>query len=108
MRFLKRNLTACALEFRSRVYCGDANKIVNVLHKEGSRFQLVFLDPPYRQTNMLSDLLRQLVDLSLLAETALMIAEHAHTFVPPAILGKGISLTKQRRIGDTALSFYCA
>ena len=106
VRFLKRNLTACALESRSRVYCGDANKIITVLHKEGWRFQIVFLDPPYRQTNMLSDLLRRVVELALLAETALLIAEHAHAFTPPATLSAGISLTKQRRVGDTMLSFY--
>lgn len=106
LRVLQRNLAACAVEARSRVYCGDANKILTVLRKEGWRFQFVYLDPPYRQTNMLRDLLRRLADSSLLADTATMIAEHAHTFIPPATLNAEISLTKQRRIGDTMLSFY--
>jgi 16S rRNA (guanine(966)-N(2))-methyltransferase RsmD len=106
VRALKRNLAACALESRSQVYRGDANKIVDLLQKKNWCFNVVFLDPPYRQTNMLSDMLRRVVDMALLAETGFIVAEHAHTFIPPSILGESFSLTKQRQIGDTALSFY--
>lgn len=106
IRILKRNLAACALESRSRVYCGDANKILNILQKENWCFTLVFLDPPYRQTNMLTDILQRLVSMTLVAETSLIVAEHAHTFAPPPALAKGFFLTKHRQIGNTTLSFY--
>ena len=106
VRVLKRNLAACAVESRSRVYCGDANKIVNVLQRENWCFDIVFFDPPYRQTNMLIDLLQRLASMSIVSKTSLLVAEHTHAFVPPPALSEGFFLTKQRQIGDTALSFY--
>lgn len=107
VRFLKRNLSACALKTESIVYCGDANKILRVLHKNLRRFDIIFLDPPYRQTKMLCDIIQHIINLALVAETGLIVVEHAHSFVPPSNPGGRFSLTKLRRIGDTALSFYC-
>jgi 16S rRNA (guanine(966)-N(2))-methyltransferase RsmD len=103
---LKRNLAACAIESESVIYCGDANKILRVLRRDGWQFQVLFLDPPYRQTRMLCDLLSRLTETTCVAETGLMIAEHRHAFSPPSHPGGSFSLTKQRRIGNTALSFY--
>jgi 16S rRNA (guanine966-N2)-methyltransferase len=108
MRVLRRNLAACGIESACRVYCGDANKIVSVLHKEQWCFDLIFLDPPYRQTNLLTDMLRQIIELALLAEGGLVIAEHTPTFAPPSGCGKRLTLMKQRRVSDTMLSFYSA
>jgi 16S rRNA (guanine966-N2)-methyltransferase len=106
VQILKRNLAACGIEAESVVYCGDANNIIRVLRKERWQFQVIFLDPPYRQTRMLCDLFSQLIKMALIEETGLIIAEHSHTFPPPSHPDASFSLTKQRRIGDTALSFY--
>jgi len=106
VRVLKRNLTVCAVESGCQVYCADANRILKVLQKEGRCFDIVFLDPPYRQTNMLKDMLQRLTSMSLVSEAGLIVAEHAHTFVPPSVLEGGFFLTKHRQIGDTTLSFY--
>jgi 16S rRNA (guanine(966)-N(2))-methyltransferase RsmD len=106
VQILKRNLAACAIESKSVVYCGDANKIIRVLRKECWQFQVLFLDPPYRQTRMLRDLLSQLTEMACVAKTGLIITEHIHTFEPPSHPGGSFSLTKQRRIGNTTLSFY--
>ena len=109
---LKRNLSVCDLESesgssqRSIVYHGDANKIITRLHKNHWCFDLAFLDPPYRQTNLLCDILCKVLDLSLIKQNGLIVIEHATAFTPPAEPGHSFSLTKQRRIGDTTLSFY--
>ena len=59
VRVLKRNLATCALESQSRVYCGDANRIMSVLQKENWQFDIVFLDPPF-QSNVLAEVCRLL------------------------------------------------
>lgn len=100
------NLLACKIQEHSTVYRGDANKALIHFHTQHMQFDLAFLDPPYRQTRMLTDLLDRLVEFSLMAESGLMVVEHAHTFTPPEEPGRGFSLTKSRRIGDTILSFY--
>ena len=106
VRVLKRNLTACHVESKSLVYCGDANKLLFKLQKAAWKFDVIFLDPPYRQTNMLRDILKKIVDMALLTETGLIVAEHAHTFSPQTDVRGRLALTQHRRIGDTTLSFY--
>jgi 16S rRNA (guanine(966)-N(2))-methyltransferase RsmD len=106
VRVLRRNLAACAVESRSIVYCRDANKILRVLQKAAWRFDVIFLDPPYHQTNMLRDILEKIADLSIVSETGMIVAEHAHTFTPQSNVGGKLVLTRNHRIGDTRLSFY--
>ena len=106
IRALRRNLAACSIETRDQVYCGDANKALSILQKAEWRFDLIYVDPPYRQTNMLRDILEKIVDLALLADTGRLIAEHSHTFAPRSTIGKNLTLEQRRRIGDTTLSFY--
>lgn len=106
VRVLRRNLTACHQESQSLVYCGDVNKILLKLQKTARQFDLVYLDPPYRQTNMLQDILAKLIESDLVVETGMIIVEHAHTFTMPATPGKAWKLVHRRDIGDTALSFY--
>jgi 16S rRNA (guanine966-N2)-methyltransferase len=109
VRVLRRNLDACSLTSDAAiVYHGDANKIVPLLHKDGWRFQFVYLDPPYRQTNLLCDMLQRLLDLSLVVDDGVIVVEHAHTFPLPEHPNPRFSLTKHRRVGDTMLSFYTA
>jgi 16S rRNA (guanine(966)-N(2))-methyltransferase RsmD len=107
-QILRRNIAACALQTQSLVYRGDANKILRLLRKETRTFDIIFLDPPYRQTNMLHDILENIVDYALLCETGLVVVEHGSTFVPSANIREQLFLTKNRRIGDTTLSFYRA
>ena len=105
VRVLRRNLALCDLESHSEVYCGDANKILLKFHKLGRKFDVIYLDPPYRQTNMLQDMLEQLLSYALIHETGLIIAEHAHTFAPRDITDAW-TLSDRRCLGDTTLSFY--
>jgi 16S rRNA (guanine(966)-N(2))-methyltransferase RsmD len=106
IRVLQRNLAACGVESASRVYRGDANKILRVLQKEGWQFDLIFLDPPYRQTSLLEAVLRQLAERALVARTGIVVAEHSRAFSPLLPPGPGLTRTAQRRVGDTTLSFY--
>ena len=107
-RILRQNIAACALQTQSLVYCGDANKILRLFRKETRKFDIIFLDPPYRQTNMLHDVLKNIADYALLVKTGLLVVEHGSTFTPPANIGGELFLTKNRQIGDTILSFYCS
>lgn len=105
VRVLRRNLALCGLESQSEIYCGDANKILLKFHKLGRKFDIIYLDPPYRQTNMLQDMFEQLFDYALIHETGLIIAEHAHTFTPRDMQAPW-TLSDRRCLGDTTLSFY--
>ena len=103
---LKRNLTHCGVEERSDAYCGDANKLLRMLQRQYGPFDLIFLDPPYRHTKMLREVIAQIIKRKLLAENGLLIAEHGQAYKPPAEVESSLFLEKTRRFGDTCISFY--
>lgn len=108
LQALTRNLAACRLDAQVEVYGSDANKILRLLQKRAWRFEVIFLDPPYRQTNMLHDVLNAILELELLADAGVVVVEHAQTFLPPAAVQGKLFRARSRRVGDTVLSFYGA
>lgn len=106
VQMLYRNLKTCGITDEAVVYHSDANKILPLLAKDHWQFQFMYLDPPYRQTRMLCDVLQRVIGLGLVAENGVIVVEHAYPFSPPSHLHESFSLTKQRQIGDTMLSFY--
>ena len=103
---LQRNLAHCGVEEKSDAYCGDANKLLRMLQRKYGQFDIIFLDPPYRHTKMLRDVLSHIVKRKILVENGLLIAEHSQTFTPPADVENSLFLEKTRRFGDTCISFY--
>jgi 16S rRNA (guanine966-N2)-methyltransferase len=73
---LTRNIQACRLADRTRVLNGDAAGSLNGLAGGDRKFDLVFMDPPYR-TGMIAPALRHLADSRCLADKARIVVEHA-------------------------------
>ncbi len=107
-RILTRNLDVCGVQEKSLVYHGDANKLLHVFNTHEMLFDIIFLDPPYRQTRMLEDMLQRLVEYGLLDEQGLIVVEHAAGFTPRPRALRQLNRTKVHRAGDTGLSFYQA
>lgn len=75
------------------------------LEKQGARFDLVFLDPPYEEIREYHHTLRQLARGPLLLPTTLVIAEHSrHVQLEENYLS--LFRTRLIRHGDAQLSFY--
>jgi 16S rRNA (guanine966-N2)-methyltransferase len=74
----------------------------------GGPFDLVVLDPPYDQTALLESLLAALGGPAaerLLVPGATVVAKHFWRAAPPARIGL-LRSTRERRFGETALTFY--
>ena len=70
---------------------------------EERRFDLVFLDPPYRMP-VLEECCAALADLGLLEADALLVLEHRLDAVPSP--DGRFALWKDRAYGDTAIHFF--
>lgn len=71
--------------------------------QQGKRFDLVFLDPPYRMTE-LGEMCQQMLEMGLLLPQAMMVLEHrtgVELHMPAAF-----SLEKERTYGETQIHFY--
>jgi 16S rRNA (guanine966-N2)-methyltransferase len=71
-------------------------------------FDVILLDPPYAQPDLLVGALRRLGDAAapqVLAPGGIVVAKHFWRSGPPAVVGL-IASERERRFGETALTFY--
>jgi len=66
-------------------------------------FDLLFLDPPYAETGLLSATLERLVVSPLLVDGSLIVVEHA-TRTPPTV-PPGLQVDETHPVGETAFTF---
>ncbi|UCB51800.1 MAG: 16S rRNA (guanine(966)-N(2))-methyltransferase RsmD [Candidatus Zixiibacteriota bacterium] len=97
---LKKNLHDLDLEGRSTILRWDGLKALGKLQE---RFHLIFADPPY-----LKGLVQKIVDSvaqsEVLQENGLLVLEH-HKKEKLSFPQESLSVLKQKRFGDTVISF---
>lgn len=98
---LKENLHALDLEGKSNILRLDGLKALGQLKQ---RFDLIFADPPY-----LKGLVQRIVDSvarsEVLQKDGILILEH-HKKENPSLPQENLSVFKQKRFGDTVISFF--
>lgn len=104
IKTIKDNVAMTKQAQRFEIYKQDAQKALNLLADRKYQFNLVFLDPPYAQQKIESDLVR-MSELKLLSDRALIIAEtdqnaHLAEQVP------GFEFVKRQDYGITVLTIY--
>ena len=101
-KLLSQNIRELGFEERSRVLLRDARRALPQLGEEGARFDLIFLDPPYRGP-LLDWALEYLDNSPLLAPCGLIVAEHPADAT--LCIGHGFHVVSTKRYGTTVLSF---
>ena len=102
---LHRNLREFDLTNRARVIVANVAVALQRLSEEASsRFNWVFVDPPYASDEV-SHVLALLSGGQILADGAVVIVEHDRHNLPPEQVGV-IDMVDRRFYGDTGLSFY--
>ena len=101
---IKKNLELTKLAARASVLTQDAERAINQLSKQGVRFDLIFLDPPYRISVSFLDAILSKLASDLLRDDGLLVLEHSSKSRPVEVAGLRISST--RTYGDAAITFY--
>ncbi|MFD2116875.1 16S rRNA (guanine(966)-N(2))-methyltransferase RsmD [Paenibacillus yanchengensis] len=101
---IKHNLQVTGMEAIAEVYRNDALRAVKVLARRNLKLQLVFLDPPYRMTNMM-----EYIDLflqhNMLEADAYIVVEHDAKVTYPDSYDS-IHVKKVANYGDTTVTIY--
>ena len=98
---IRRNIEKLRYAECTQVLRADWKQAVAQL--KGRQFDLIFLDPPYRMTE-LDEMCAVLADAGLIASGAMLVLEHrTGSFTE---LDERFSLYKQREYGDTEIHFY--
>jgi 16S rRNA (guanine(966)-N(2))-methyltransferase RsmD len=102
---IRQNLDSLAIEdYQYDIYRGNAFAVLPRLEKEGSVFDLVFLDPPYYK-EMAKKCLICLDCYDILSPNALIVAEHFRKDSLEAEF-EVIGLEKERAYGDTVITIF--
>jgi 16S rRNA (guanine966-N2)-methyltransferase len=112
LKLIQRNLELCGCEAsRGRILKWDIRSNLDCLRSLGWQFDLVFLDPPYRQ-GLIRPALHHLIECQSLATNARIVVEHARQEIVyvasagDAISRAGLSLYDRRSYGKTLVSFF--
>ncbi len=102
---LRGNLKALGLKSRSWVISLAVKRGIMILGEKGEVFDLIFMDPPYGKA-LVRETLEEIARGGILASAGIIVAEHSSKdeIIPPPAL----ELFRQRRYGDTAVSFFHA
>ena len=106
LRTISANLKKCKTDERIQVIRCDAFQAITRLEKQQVQFDMVYIDPPF-ELNLHDTCLESLVESPILKETTLAIVEHHHKTTLKKNYGKMV-LSRERRLGDTRLSFFGA
>lgn len=101
---IRQNVKTAGAESAAEIYKNDAERALKALAKRDLKFSLVFLDPPYRMTNM-DEVMLELAEKGMLAEDALIVIEHdaSHRYQENLV---GFEQIKSAKYGDTAVTIY--
>ena len=104
-RMIRENLQAFDIDKGFRILELDIGKAFDVCTREGIRFDVAFLDPPYDRDDIYQTALERFGHSALLASGGLLVFEHSKRNELPEHAGK---LRRYRTLaqGDSTLSFY--
>lgn len=101
---INENLKKCHLENEAEVFRIDATRAVKALEKREVKVDLLFLDPPYQQTEFYN-LAEIMVEKGLLSSHAIIMCEHEKTVDLPKKIHT-FSLSRRESYGNTIISIY--
>ena len=100
---IRKNIAKMRMDEQATILPMDWTQALLKCKQLGKTFDLVFLDPPYRMTE-LGEMCGNMVELGLLNTDAMMVLEH-RTGVE-LVMPDGFVLEKERTYGETQIHFY--
>lgn len=102
---VEKNLALTGLTANGRTVAMDARQALALLARQGTRFDLVFCDPPYRDLELRDQVLVSLGSGELLTADAIVIMEGSARDLVPETVGL-LHRDDSRIYGDTAITFF--
>ncbi len=98
---INENIAKTGFSSRARLICADAAKTIATLASENVQADLLFMDPPYNFSDLVT-LVDSVLKQNIVADSGLVIAEHAFSNRQWA---EQFSSIRQKKYGDTCLTF---
>jgi len=103
LRIIERNLLETGMAVRSEVLPKDVTRAIGILAQRNESFDLILMDPPYRE-GWIMKALERFRRTPVHHEGSLLVIEHDRREPLPDVV-EGWEVIKQRKLGDTLVSF---
>ena len=103
LQLIQKNLAQCELEQQSRILPKDVSLALRILKQQGVSFDLILMDPPYEKGWIQKTLMKLNLE-RIYHNDSILIIEHGRREPLPEAIG-GWNLIRQKRMGDTMISF---
>ncbi|QGQ96183.1 16S rRNA (guanine(966)-N(2))-methyltransferase RsmD [Paenibacillus psychroresistens] len=98
------NLSALGFKEQAEVYRNEAQRALKVLGRRGLKFDLIFLDPPYKMKNA-DEILLEMQQMGMLHDQAVVLVEHESKHAYADEIGQ-LQVRKRTTYGETAITIY--
>ncbi len=104
LKYIIENVNALGYEDRCRAYKNDALRAIEILGRKGEKFDIIFMDPPYKE-EVCEKVIRAIQKNGILADGGLIISEH-HVFEELADEIGEFKKADERKYGKKCITFY--
>ena len=101
---IKENLAHTKLADKAEVYSTDYIAGIGRLYRDGRKFDLIILDPPYNK-NFIQETLKTLTNNDIMKNDGLIVIEHSTSDSLPKSIGR-LEIINTRSYGDTSLTVF--
>ncbi len=103
IKLIQRNLSQFGMNVQSEILPKDVIRAIGILKQRGESFDLILMDPPYEK-GLIQKTLFKLHSFKIYHQDSILIIEHDRREPIPTMV-EGWTLIRQRKIGDTLISF---
>lgn len=104
IEIIKKNIQKARVSDKSEVFLGESELILKKLSHMGKKFDIIFLDPPYRN-DIIPNILKELEISGVLADKVIIVAETDIEDQLPDETERLI-VSRKQKYGNTKLTFY--
>jgi 16S rRNA (guanine966-N2)-methyltransferase len=104
IQVIEDNLKTLGFKEQAEVYRNEAQRALQVLGRRGLKFDLIFLDPPYKMKQV-DELLLQMEQMGMIQEHATVLVEYEAGHAYADEIGR-LKVRKRSTYGDTAIAIY--
>lgn len=100
VQLIRKNLTLCNLD--AKIIHGALPQVIKKLNPDKGKFNLIFLDPPYGQSEFIEEVLTSLIAKDLIETGGLLLIESEAK--SDFLLPKELKLYKEKQFGNTKIT----
>lgn len=104
LKYIIENVNNLGYDDRCRAYKNDVFRAIEILGRKGEKFDIIFMDPPYKD-EVCTKVLHSIQKHKLLAEDGLIICEH-HVFEEMETEIGEFKKVDERKYGKKCITFY--